>query len=139
VGSLQGIGPGRVAVVEGQLVSVDEGNRTRRTLIGFGAGKSSITADAWLLYATGPTPPQTLASFQADANSGRMPGMAAPVGIGAHAGHAAESAAVSGGLQGVREGRSAAQDTDAQHLAQALAKKIAQYAASEGWIPPMSE
>jgi Domain of unknown function (DUF4410) len=91
---------GRTVLVEGRIIGINDGNRTRRTLIGAGAGESSITADAWLLYSTGAMAPQTLASFAADSNSGRMPGMALPVGIGTHAGHAATSAALSVGLQG---------------------------------------
>jgi hypothetical protein len=44
----QAVPPPRTLLVQGQILSVDEGNRTRRILIGLGAGKSSITADAQL-------------------------------------------------------------------------------------------
>jgi len=128
---------GRTVLVNGQIVSIDEGNRTRRTLIGFGAGKSSMTADAQLLYATGSAPPQVLTAFQASTNSGRMPGVAVPIGVGAAAGRAAESAAISGGLHVAGETRAAVSDPNAQHLAEALGKQIAEFAASQGWVPPV--
>ncbi|MBV9654148.1 MAG: DUF4410 domain-containing protein, partial [Acetobacteraceae bacterium] len=41
------------AVVQGQIESINEGNRTRRLAIGFGAGKSAVEANA-ALYLTGP-------------------------------------------------------------------------------------
>src|SRR5690349_4799562 len=46
----EGRGSGHAVLIEGQIVSVDEGNKTRRTLVGLGAGKSSIETDAQLFY-----------------------------------------------------------------------------------------
>jgi hypothetical protein len=42
--------PDRTLLVQGQIVAIDEGNRTRRVLIGLGAGRSSVSADAQLYY-----------------------------------------------------------------------------------------
>ena len=39
-------------LVQGQIVGIDQGNRTRRILIGLGAGKSSIGADTQLYHLT---------------------------------------------------------------------------------------
>jgi hypothetical protein len=42
-------GPGNTMLIQGQIIAIDQGNRTRRMLIGLGAGKSNISADAGLL------------------------------------------------------------------------------------------
>ncbi|MBV1799441.1 DUF4410 domain-containing protein [Siccirubricoccus sp. G192] len=134
VSSLQGIGPGRVAVVEGQLVSVDEGNRTRRTLIGLGAGRSSVTADAQLYYVERGAQPRLLESFEASADSGRAPGMAETMGAGAVAGRLATSAAVGGGMHGVLETSHADSADEGKGIGKALARKLAQFFAQQGWV-----
>jgi hypothetical protein len=64
-------------------------------------------------------------------------GMAVPFGVGAAASHAASSAAISGGLHTVSEVRSASGDPDADRLAEALGRRIAGFAASQGRIPPL--
>ena len=38
--------PGRSLLVDGRLLAVDEGNRTQRTLIGFGRGQGRMEAEA---------------------------------------------------------------------------------------------
>jgi hypothetical protein len=123
-------------LVRGRILSVDEGNRARRVVIGFGAGASRITAEAELYYvpATGGAP-VSLAMFTAESDSGRMPGMAVPVGAGAAAGRAASSAVVGGTLHGASEMRATGDEQNAQRLAAPLAKKIGSFAASQGWIP----
>ncbi|HUB95883.1 MAG TPA: DUF4410 domain-containing protein, partial [Stellaceae bacterium] len=92
--SAQGAG-GRV-IVSGAILSIDEGNKTRRTLVGLGAGQSSVTARADVYYAEAGTP-RLLESFSADAESGRKPGAAETMGAGAATGRIAESAAVGAG------------------------------------------
>ena len=42
--------PDNVVLIKGQILSIDEGNRTIRTLIGLGAGRTAIEADAQVLY-----------------------------------------------------------------------------------------
>ncbi|MBX9698885.1 MAG: DUF4410 domain-containing protein, partial [Acetobacteraceae bacterium] len=87
--------PGRELLVTGHLLAVDEGNRTRRRLIGFGRGMSSMEASAQLfLLERGP--PRLIESFTADADSGYAPGAAMTMGAGAAAGRLATAAAVGG-------------------------------------------
>ena len=134
--NLQGLGAGRVAVVEGQLVSVDEGNRTRRTMIGLGAGKSSVTADAQLYYMDGGARPRLLESFEATADSGRAPGMAETMGASAVAGRLATSAAVGGGMHGGLETRRADSADEGSSIGKALSSKFTQFFASKAGFPP---
>src|SRR5258707_6348653 len=43
-------GAGNRVIVDGQMLSIDEGNRTRRNLIGLGAGHSTVEADMQVYY-----------------------------------------------------------------------------------------
>jgi hypothetical protein len=121
--------------VRGQILSVDQGNGTRRTMIGLGAGRSSIAADAQLLYVTNPAQPQFLQAFSGTADSGRMPGAVETMGAGAAADRLATSAAMTAGTHAVSEARRTSDEANADKLANALAKQIAAYAAQQGWLP----
>ena len=127
---------GNAMLVQGQIVSLDEGNRTRRTLIGFGAGRSSMTSEVQLFYVAGRAAPQFLESFEAVTAGPRTPGLGLPLGAGAAAGHAGLSAVVGGTVQGAAEVRRAQSNPDAQRLADAVAQRVAGFAAGQGWIPP---
>jgi Domain of unknown function (DUF4410) len=123
-------------LVQGQIVSVDEGNRTRRTLIGLGAGKSSVSADAQLYYAVDPAQPLFLQSFTGEADSGRAPGAAETMGVGAATDRIVTSAAMTAGTHAVGEVRHTSDEANADKLAEALAKQIGTYAVGQGWISP---
>lgn len=127
--------PGSSLLVEGQIVGIDQGNRTRRTLIGLGAGKSTVSADAQLFYAAGPVQPRFLTAFEGQADSGHMPGAAETMGAGAVGEHLATSAALTGATHGAGEMRRASDSAEANNLADGLAKQIGMFAASQGWIP----
>jgi hypothetical protein len=132
-------GVGNQVLVQGQIVSIDEGNRTRRTLVGLGAGKSSVTADAQLYYvAAGSRAPRLLTSFEGSSDSGRAPGMAETLGVGAAAHRAAASAGAGAGLHGVSETRRTGDAENAARLADGLARQIGAFAVSQGWIAPGS-
>lgn len=125
-------GSGRV-IVGGEILSIDEGNRTRRNVIGLGAGKSEIQARADVYYSTGAGEPRFLQSFAADAQSSRKPGAAETMGVGAATGRAAESAAV-----GVGTGVAMSGDVegDSERMAKAMAEQLVAFFAQQGWIPP---
>ncbi|MBN8903894.1 MAG: DUF4410 domain-containing protein, partial [Rhodospirillales bacterium] len=127
---------GRYLVVQGQIVSVDQGNRTRRTLVGFGAGKSEISADMQLYMAEGRERPRFLTAYNGSDGSGRAPGMAETMGVGGAAGNLLASTAIGSALHLGTESRRANTQSEAQRLGQALAKQVAQFAVSQGWLPP---
>jgi Domain of unknown function (DUF4410) len=127
--------PDRTLLVQGQIVAIDEGNRTRRVLIGLGAGRSSVSADAQLYYMSESSRPSFVQSFTANASSGRRPGMAVPLGAEAAAGHVATSAALSGTAQGIGEAQRTSVDEDAVRIADELARQIGGFAEAQGWIP----
>ena len=123
-------------LVQGQIVSVNEGNRTRRLLIGLGAGRSSVTADAQLYYIRNPSAPEFLQSYAGSANSGRMPGAAETMGVGAATDRLAETAAVSAAAHTGVEIYGTSDAANAGKLADALARQIGRYAVMQGWLPP---
>jgi hypothetical protein len=125
-------------IVAGDLLSIDQGNRARRTLIGLGAGESRVAADTTVNYSVVDTGSRTLLSFRADAESSRKPGAAETMGVGAATGRLAESAAVTAGSSA---GGGAPSDTlnpsveaDARRMARGIAEKIEEFAKQEGWI-----
>ena len=122
-------------LVQGQIESINQGNRTRRTLIGLGAGKSSITADAQLYYVADAASPQFVRSFTGTADSGHMPGAAETMGAGAAADRVATSAALSAATHAGNEIYKTGDAANAAKLADALARQIGAYAVQEGWIP----
>jgi hypothetical protein len=124
---------GRVLLVQGQLVDVDEGNRTRRTMVGLGAGMSSVDVAAQVFLVDGNALPRPLESFTARADSGRMPGMAETLGVGAAAGRLATSAAAGGAGHAALEGSRADDVGEAKRLGKALAERIKQYFTQQGW------
>jgi hypothetical protein len=127
---------GRYLLVQGQIVAVDQGNRTRRTLVGFGAGKSDVAADMQLYFAEGRTRPRFLTAYDGTDGSGRGPGMAETMGVGGAAGNLLASTAIGSALHLGGESRRANSQSEAQRLGEALAKEVAQFAISQGWLPP---
>ena len=134
------IGDGRIGsqndlLLQGQIVTLDQGNRTRRILIGLGAGRSRIGADTQIYHLTSFAPPRFVAAFEGEADSGRMPGAAETMGAGALAQRAATSAALTGAAHTAGETRHASDTAEARELGNQIAARVAQLAVSQGWIP----
>jgi hypothetical protein len=123
-------------VIEGQLTSVDQGNKTRQRLIGLGAGHSDVQAEVQVL-ATAPAGLEQLAAFTTDARSGFKPGAAVTMGAGAATGAIAASAAVNvAGASGISDQLSADVSADARRMAGAVADELQAYFAQQGWVTP---
>jgi ribosomal protein S19E (S16A) len=123
-----------VLIVEGAVGSIDAGNHRRRTLIGLGAGKSEVSAHVQVLYKPAGGMPQLVQTFDADANSGHMPGVAETAGVGAAVGHVATSAAMGGALHVGSEHKGDTVTSDAKKLADSVAKQVAQIGVTQGWV-----
>jgi len=122
-------------LITGQFVDIDEGNRLRRNLIGFGAGKSSVDAAVSVL-APGSSGMAELIAFDAHADSGSMPGAAVmgPAGAAAGAGTAAVLA-TNAAVSGVKSYKSSSAQ-QAKKIAEKIASELAKYFAQQGWIDP---
>jgi hypothetical protein len=117
-------------VITGKFLTVDEGNQTMRTLVGFGAGASRVStrAQAWM-------DGQLVAEALTDAKSGRKPGAAVTLGAGAAAGTAATAAAVAAGTTSVSELLLTTVEADAKRTARELADRIVLAYRERGWLP----
>jgi Domain of unknown function (DUF4410) len=126
--------PDGALVIDGKFLNVDEGNRLRRLVIGFGAGASKLDTDV-NVYQVSNGAPRQLLDFTTHAESGKMPGAAVTMGAGAAAqgGATVAAGAASAGLAGVKTYRSTM-----GFLADSTSKQIvayfSQYAAGQGWI-----
>jgi hypothetical protein len=128
------VGGSNDLLVQGQIVGIDQGNRTRRILIGLGAGRSSVSADAQVYRLTQIAPPRFVMAFEGQADSGHMPGAAETMGAGAAAQRIGTSAALTGATHAGAESRRTGDTAEAASLADEIAMRIGQLAVSQGWI-----
>lgn len=127
----------RVVMIEGQFLSINQGNRGERVVIGLGAGRSSVKLNAEV-YGRTREGRRLLQSLTVDAAGSMQPGMAETMGVGAAAGNLAVSAAASGAGQVGSEAFGQTVEADAKRGAAKLAEQIGKYFEQQGWIPPGS-
>lgn len=125
----------RIVVIDGSFLTIDEGSRTARVVIGLGFGKSDVRTAVHVVERL-PSGSRLLETFEIDAKSDSTPGMAETMGVGAAAGHLAASAAVSAGKAVADEALGADVDADALRTATKISDVLAEYFAGQGWIPP---
>jgi len=126
---------GKVLMIKGQLLSIDEGNRTERVVIGLGAGRTSVQANVQV-YEMTPEGMQEVDTLRGTAKSGYKPGMGEMMGLGAITGHLLASTAISGTLATGTEMTSATVEADGKRLAEDIAKDLGKFFVDQGWIPP---
>ncbi len=124
---------GNTLLIKGQFLSIDQGNRLRRLVIGLGVGGTEVKTLVQVYEATA-VGQRLVEEFDTTAKSSRKPGMAGPMGVGAAAGRAAASAALSGGL-GVATAHRQSVEADAQRTAREVARRLAHFFAGQGWLP----
>ena len=128
-------GRGKVLMVKGQFVSIDQGNRTERVAVGLGAGRSDVQANVQV-YELTPQGLKEVDTLRGTAKSGYKPGMAEMMGAGAIAGHLLMSTVVSGAVAGVSEMTSATVEADGKRLADKIAVDLGNFFVNQAWIPP---
>jgi Domain of unknown function (DUF4410) len=131
-GSAVSAGTQNALLIKGQLVSIDEGNRTERVIIGLGAGRSDVRAHVQV-YEVTPTGSRLIDTIEVDGKSGLTPGMAETMGVGGLTGHLLVATAVGGGVHVVSETMSADVVADADRAAKGIAKQLSVLFAREGW------
>ncbi|MBU8536833.1 DUF4410 domain-containing protein [Falsiroseomonas tokyonensis] len=113
-------------LVQGRFTALEEGNRARRTVIGFGLGASRVAGHAVLAFQdVAGAAPREVDSFALDADSGRMPG--GVIGAGRGAGMVVAGTAIRGAMGEAR----GPQEIGA--LARGTADRIVAYATAQGW------
>ena len=126
--------PGRSLLVDGRLLAVDEGNRTQRTLIGFGRGQGPDGGGGQAVLARargGAAPDRSLRGHHRQRQSPRHGRLARRRRGGAAAGDLGRGG---GGAHAAIEG-SRADDTDeARRIGTALGAKVKQFCVAQGWV-----
>jgi len=125
---------GPVLAIEGQFLSVDQGNRAQRMMIGFGAGASEVRTLVQI-YETTAEGRRLVEDFYTTVKSSRKPGLGPMAGAGAAAGRAAETAAMSTGV-GVMTARSQTVEGDAKNTADEITKQLKKFFVEQRWINP---
>jgi hypothetical protein len=122
-------------VIKGELVSIDEGNRAKRVLIGFGAGAAELKTlvEIYQVTADGLRP---LDSSEVTAAGGKLPGMLVPVAGGAAAGRAVTTAAVAGGVSAAKEVSSESVGGAAQRTADTISETLEKDFGKRNWLLP---
>ena len=118
------------AIIVGQFQTLDEGNQTLRTLVGFGLGGSEVRTHVEA-YQGG----MLISEADTSANSGYKPGAGVTLGIGAAAGTAATAAAVAAGTTTVSELFMTSVNAGARRTAREIADKIEESYEKRGWLP----
>ena len=124
--------PLHALLVKGDFLTVNEGDASKRMVIGFGAGSSELRVDVQVYQAT-ESGTRPIAEGEAEASGSKMPGMAVPVGAGAAAGRAATSAAISGAMAVTRE-VTGGMSADTKRLAGKLADRMEAFYQRQGWL-----
>src|SRR5262249_53845234 len=124
--------PAPTLSVEGQILSIDEGSRAQRMVIGFGAGASEVRSLVQV-YETTPDARRFVEDFYTTVKSSQKPGMGPMAGGGAAAGHAGTSG-VGGGATGGGTGRAQRVEGDAANMAKEVTKTLRQFFVQQGWI-----
>jgi hypothetical protein len=127
--------PGATLEIDGGFASIDQGNRLKRMVVGFGAGASEVRA-AVQVYETTNEGRQFVEDFYVTVKSSRKPGFGPMAGAGAAVtGAAATSAATSAGV-GVMTERSQTVEGDARHTADQITQVLKKFFVEQGWIAP---
>jgi uncharacterized protein DUF4410 len=118
--------------IEGQFLTIDEGNQTKRLVIGFGKGASHVRIAVQVLETVGGQH-RLVEDFYTNANSSRKPGFGPMAGIGAAAGAARAATAGAGiGTTAIMGSQDAEGDT--KEAAEAISKELGRFFAKQGWI-----
>jgi hypothetical protein len=111
--------------VGGEFSALEEGNRARRAVVGFGLGASRVAGEAQLGYLAAGAAPRVVDGFALSADSGRMPGGVVGAGMGAQA--VAAGTAIRGAVGEAR----GPQEIGA--LARGTAERIVAVMEAQGW------
>ena len=119
--------------IEGQIVSINEGNKAERLVIGLGSGASEVGTLTQVYEARSGDGDRLIEDFYTTTKSSRKPGFGPMAGFGALAGMAASQAAVAGGV-GAATALSQTVEADVKHGAKQIAKELAKLFVEQGWI-----
>jgi len=121
--------------ITGYFTAVDQGSRFERATIGLGAGRSDVNTSVQV-SSVSRYGRRVVDSFDIDAKSGRKPGAAETMALGAGAGPLATAAVVTAATTVGSEAFGANVDADAKRTADKIAGMLSEFFAQNGWIAP---
>lgn len=123
------VAPAHTLTVQGDFIAINEGNKSKRIMIGFGRGASNVQTHVTISLTT-EAQPIVLSEFNLKSTSGKKPGAAATMGVGT-----AATAGV-GAATGSVGDKKATVEGDASRMAKAVAKQIEALMIQQKWISP---
>ncbi len=120
-------------IILGGFISVDEGSRIERVILGFGAGANKMRTyvEGYLVTATGWKP---IGSGEIKAGGGKTPGMILPAVIGIATGEYVRSAIIGAGLSLFKESGPEKITAAANRTADTIAEELRKGFRRRGWI-----
>lgn len=117
------------ALLQGQFLSVDEGDRTQRVWLGFGLGGSKLQMKLQVLQGG-----VVVTEGEVQTTSSLKPGLMTSLGVGAATGSLGMAAAIGGGLAVGSEALLVSVEADAKRAAKAVADRLIQGYKDRGWL-----
>jgi hypothetical protein len=121
-----------VYTIEGQFVTIDEGNAAARMIVGFGAGGTELKTLVQA-YVVEPAGKRLLAEATVDSESSSAPGLAATLPVGAAISGIATAAAINTGVGTIRELNTDVRE-GAEDTARAIVELMEPRMEQMGWI-----
>lgn len=120
-------------VLYGEFISIDEGSRAARMLVGFGAGAAELKTlvEGFQVTASGLRP---LGSAEFRTAGGKLPGIVVPLGVGAATGRTRTTAVIAGGANIVQELGPESMRAAANRTAKDIAQILQDAFKKQGWI-----
>jgi len=117
------------AILEGQFLTINQGDQTKRVWVGFGLGGSQVRTRMQVVQGG-----KVVAEAETATKSSLKPGMLVSLGSSAAAG-TATSVVVGAAGQGVSEVFLSNVEADAKRTAKEVAKKVREAYKKRGWLP----
>ncbi len=121
-----------IYAIEGQFLTIDEGNALRRMIIGFGAGGTEVRTLVQAYYISGGRK-SLLGEAEVSAESSNKPGLAATIPVGAAVTSVGTAAAVQSGIGVISEMNTDVQE-GAEDTAEAIVELLKPRMEDHGWI-----
>lgn len=121
-----------VYTIEGQFITIDEGNAAARMIVGFGAGGTELKTLVQA-YVVEPAGKRLLAEATVDSESSSAPGLAATLPVGAAISGIATAAAINTGVGTIRELNTDVRE-GAEDTARAIVELMEPRMEQMGWI-----
>ncbi len=124
--------PMNAIVVKGQFLTIDEGSKVKRTMIGFGAGAEEVRVRVQVYQMT-ETGLQRISEAEGEAHGRKTPGVLGPAGIAAGTGMVV-GVVVAGGMNIKSEVFGGCMDTTLNNLVEQFVENAARFYKRQGWL-----